>query len=189
MIDPEGMRRGAGIGSLFSSIFSSVVPFVKGALNLGAQAAKSSVAKKLKKDLKRTATQAGLNVVADALQGKNVLQSSKEQVAKAAKILGQRASKTVRNAAATKKPKKAKRPFGRGGGKSKKKKAKRTARTRRASALTSTIHRLRMRNVLPNRDHRQHRRRRHVRHQPSCGDGCGRRRKPGASFVYRDGDR
>jgi hypothetical protein len=133
--DPEGRRRGAGVGSLFSSIFSSVVPFVKKALNLGKVAAKSSAAKQFTNELKRTATQAGLNVVADALQGKNVLQSSKREAVRAAQKMGQTASRQLRglanlNSNSTTQPKKKVKPKAPGkkaGGKGgKKTKAKQT---------------------------------------------------------------
>lgn len=134
--DPEGRRRGAGVGSLFSSIFSSVVPFVKKALNLGKVAAKSSAAKQFTNELKRTATQAGLNVVADALQGKNVLQSSKREAVRAAQKMGQTASRQLRglanlNSNSTTQPKKKVKPKvpgkkagGKGGKKTKAKQTK-----------------------------------------------------------------
>jgi len=87
--------RGAGIGSIFSSLFGSVVPFVKSALSVGKRAVKSSLGKKLTKELTRTVSQAGLNVVGDALSGENVLESSKRELAKATKKLGQKTAKVV----------------------------------------------------------------------------------------------
>lgn len=66
-------QRGGGIGSVFSNIYSTVVPIVRSAL-------KSRVGKSLLKDAKNTALQAGLNVVGDALDGKNVIKATKQRV-------------------------------------------------------------------------------------------------------------
>jgi hypothetical protein len=86
--DPDAYIRGRGIASIFGRIFSSVVPFVKGALNIGSKVAKSEVGRSLGRELKRSATQAGLNVVSDALKGKNVIESSKKALAQASTNVG-----------------------------------------------------------------------------------------------------
>jgi len=91
--DLQALRRGTGLGSVFASIFSNVVPFVKSALRLGSRAAKSSVGRQLTKHLKKSATEAGVAVVNDALRGRNVLQSSKEQVAKVANRMTKKVAK------------------------------------------------------------------------------------------------
>ena len=80
-------RRGAGIGSIFSNIYSSVIPFLKGAFKVGSKVAKSSAGRTIAKNVKKKAMRAGLNVVGDALQGKNVVQSTKREVKKAQSAL------------------------------------------------------------------------------------------------------
>jgi len=87
--------RGAGIGSIFSSLYSSLVPIVKSALRLGKRAASSSVGRQLTKELKRSVSKAGLNVVADSLAGENILESSKREMKKATKELGRKAATVV----------------------------------------------------------------------------------------------
>jgi len=101
----ENIRRGSGLGSIFSSIFSHVVPFVKSALRLGKRAAMSSVGRELTKHLKKSATNAGVAVVNDALQGKNILESSKYQVDKVAKSMGKKLSTMSERAVRGKKKK------------------------------------------------------------------------------------
>lgn len=88
LADPDAYIRGRGIASLFGRIFSSVVPLVKGALNIGKKVAKSQVGRSLAKEVKRSATQAGINVVSDALKGKNILESSKKALAQAGENVG-----------------------------------------------------------------------------------------------------
>lgn len=73
-------NRGAGIGSIFSNIYSSVVPLFKSAFKIGSKLAKTDVGKSVIKSAKKKAMQAGINVVNDALQGKNVVASTKQQV-------------------------------------------------------------------------------------------------------------
>jgi hypothetical protein len=86
--DPDAYIRGRGIGSIFGRIFSSVVPIVRGALGIGSKIAKSKVGQELAKEVKKSATQAGVNVVSDALKGRNILQSSKEALSQASKNVG-----------------------------------------------------------------------------------------------------
>ena len=91
--------RGAGIGSIFSNIYTSVMPFIKSALKIGSKAAKSKVGKAMVKKAKKKAMKAGLNVVSDALQGKNVVESTKRELNKAKRDVKKGISKRV-NAAA-----------------------------------------------------------------------------------------
>ena len=91
--------RGAGIGSIFSNIYSSVMPFIKSAFRIGSKAAKSKVGRSLAKKAKKKAMKAGLNVVSDALQGKNVINSTKRELNKAKQEVKKGISKRV-NAAA-----------------------------------------------------------------------------------------
>ena len=73
-------QAGAGIGSVFSKLFSNVVPIVKSIFNVGKQAAATPLGQAVIRDAKKTAMQAGLNVVNDAMEGKNILQSTRDQV-------------------------------------------------------------------------------------------------------------
>lgn len=129
LFDEDAFVRGRGIGSIFKNIFTSVVPFVKGALGLGRKVAQSSVGREIGRELKKTATKAGLEVVGDALQGKNIAASANKALVRARNRVGKRVSSIVDRAAAppkTKKKKKvvrklatstkAKRGGGRGGG-------------------------------------------------------------------------
>lgn len=51
--------RGEGIGSIFSSLYSTVVPLVKGALRVGAKALRGQTAQQVKRIAKRNAVRAG----------------------------------------------------------------------------------------------------------------------------------
>jgi len=104
--DLQVLKTGGGLRSVFSTIFSNVVPFVKSAFRIGSKVAKSNVGQELTKHLKKSAQEAGVAVVNDALQGKNVLQSSKQQVAKVAKSMSDKVSEL--DQAAVRKPKKKK---------------------------------------------------------------------------------
>jgi len=113
--DGGALIRGKGVGSVFTRIFSSVVPFIKGALKVGKKVGQSSVGRSLAREVKRSATEAGLNVVADALQGKNVVQSSKENLVKARNRVGKRLadlSKTTVDGPPPRKKQKRKAPAG-----------------------------------------------------------------------------
>ena len=82
------MQRGGGVGSIFSSIYSSVVPLVRSAL-------KSQVGQSLLKDAKSTAVRAGLDVVGDALDGENVLESTKRHMKQARSDFGRKINKRL----------------------------------------------------------------------------------------------
>jgi hypothetical protein len=131
LFDEDALVRGSGIGSIFKSVFSSVVPFVKKALGVGARALKSDVGRAVTKELKRTATQAGLDVVGDALQGKNVLQSSKIALSKAQNRMGRKLQEIAQQKSVGRPPAKKKKPrsigkrtVAKGGGRGKKNKKK-----------------------------------------------------------------
>ena len=81
-------RRGAGIGSIFSSLFSHLVPVVKTALGIGRRALASPAGQQLAKAAKRSAMQAGLNLVGNTLQGEDVATSAKREIAKARQTMG-----------------------------------------------------------------------------------------------------
>jgi hypothetical protein len=78
--DRQNYQRGKGIGSIFSSIYSSVVPLIKSALRIGKNVAATPVGRSIVKEAKKTAMKAGLNVVNDALRGENVFQSTKREL-------------------------------------------------------------------------------------------------------------
>lgn len=82
--------RGAGVGSVFSSLFSSVIPIVKSAYRVGENAIKTPLGQKIAKTVKKQAVKAGINVVRDALRGENIFKSTKREV-KSAKnsVLGE----------------------------------------------------------------------------------------------------
>jgi len=104
--DDGALIRGKGVGSVFTRIFTSVIPFIKGALKVGKKVAQSSVGRSLGREVKRSATEAGLNVVADALQGRNVLQSSKENLVKARNRVGRKLENLGKTALAGPPPRK-----------------------------------------------------------------------------------
>jgi hypothetical protein len=107
--DPDGYVRGTGIASIFGRIFSTVVPFVRGALRLGSRAAKSKVGRSLAKEMKRSATQAGVSVVSDALKGKNIIDSSKKALNQVTENMGNRITSLASASTAGPKPPKLKR--------------------------------------------------------------------------------
>lgn len=88
-------RRGAGIGSIFSSIYSTVVPLIKSALRIGSRVVKSPVGRSVVNSAKKTAMKAGLNVVNDALRGENVVQSTKRELKKAKGVLARNVARKV----------------------------------------------------------------------------------------------
>lgn len=90
-------ERGAGIGSFFSALYSRVVPVVKSALRIGSKALKSPAAHAIKKEAKKTAMKAGLEIVGDALQGKNVVQSTKQNLKKAKNRMVKKVTKMAKN--------------------------------------------------------------------------------------------
>lgn len=90
-------QRGAGIGSIFSSLYNTVVPLVKSALGFGSRVARSQVGRQVAKSVKKRAMKAGLNVVNDALQGENVLDSTRREVKRAGgKVLSDLTSGVMR---------------------------------------------------------------------------------------------
>jgi hypothetical protein len=76
------IQRGRGIGSTLSSMFKGVIPAMK---LMGHKLLESPITQKILKTAKRSAIDAGLNVAKDTLQGKNLKESLKENVATAKK--------------------------------------------------------------------------------------------------------
>lgn len=73
-------NRGDGIGSIFRSLYSTVVPIVKSAFRIGKKAMATPVGQAVKKAAKRTAMSAGLNVVNSALDGERVDKAIKREL-------------------------------------------------------------------------------------------------------------
>ena len=73
-------QRGRGIGSIFSSIYRTVMPLVKRAIGTGSKLLKSKAGQAVTKSVKKRAMKAGLNVVQDALHGENVIDSAKREI-------------------------------------------------------------------------------------------------------------
>jgi len=98
MVPDRYSVRGEGIGSIFSTLFSKVTPILgrmaKKAVNIGQRAIASNTGQEVKKELKRSLSKAGLNIVGDALQGKNVVESGKQQLKNIAKNTLQSALKS-----------------------------------------------------------------------------------------------
>ena len=110
------VQRGTGIGQIFSSMYNSIVPLVKSAMGLGKRVIKSEIGQKAVKSIKKRAMDAGLNVVNDALQGENILESTKSELKKAGgKVIEDVMKPTKRPTAAKKKMPRAKRRRKQGG--------------------------------------------------------------------------
>lgn len=72
--------KGGAIGAIFSSIFRTLVPVFKGLFRVGSTAMKSPVGQTIKQETIKSGLNAGINVVGDALRGKNVLESGKARI-------------------------------------------------------------------------------------------------------------
>lgn len=77
--------RGGGVGSIFSTLYSGMIPIVKRAVQSdSARAACHEVSRSAKKHAMR----AGLRVVSDALEGENVAESVKQNVDRSSEEFG-----------------------------------------------------------------------------------------------------
>ena len=72
--------KGGGIGAVFASIFKTLVPVFKGLFRAGSAAIKTPMGQAIKQETIKSGLNAGINVVGDALRGKNVLASSKNRI-------------------------------------------------------------------------------------------------------------
>ena len=86
---------GAGVGAVFSTILKTLVPVFKGVFRVGSAVAKSPVGQAIKKEVVRSGLNAGINVVGDALKGKNLLRSARARVSQQAKKLPSNIEKAV----------------------------------------------------------------------------------------------
>ena len=90
----EGLKlyqKGEGLANLFSSIFGKVLPLAKDAIK---KVAESKVVKDTSKQVLKSASNAALNIAADAVSGK----SSKESMRKNLASARQDIANTIRNA-------------------------------------------------------------------------------------------
>jgi hypothetical protein len=71
--------RGSGIGSIFSSIYRSLIPIASKVFRFGSNIVQSKAGQKVLKAAKRSATKAGLQAAHDALQGENIGKTLKKR--------------------------------------------------------------------------------------------------------------
>ena len=71
--------RGSGIGTIFSTLFRSLIPIAQTIFGATKKAASSPLGRKILKSTKRHAVDAGLEVAQDALDGENVIQAAKKR--------------------------------------------------------------------------------------------------------------
>jgi len=77
------IQRGRGLGGIFSSILRGALPALKTFLNIGGNALKSQAGKSIINAAKHSAVKAGLNLAADAMKGKNIPASIKQNLKEA----------------------------------------------------------------------------------------------------------
>lgn len=70
-------QHGRGIGSILSSVFKKILPFVKTILGIGKKAASSKTGQSLIRSAKNEAIKSSLQVADDALKGQNIGESLK----------------------------------------------------------------------------------------------------------------
>lgn len=119
--------RGNGLGNLFTSLYSAVVPMVKRAIGVGARALASPAGRALRKEAKRTAMKAGLDVVGSVLQGERPAKAAKREIAKASRTMGEAIQRVSQGQSLGRRRSPRKKKYGakrRGGGKRKKNKKK-----------------------------------------------------------------
>jgi len=78
------IQRGRGIGSTLSAMFKGVLPAMQ---VMGKKILASPITQEVLQTAKRSAAEAGLNVVTDALQGKKVKESISKNVSTAKKAV------------------------------------------------------------------------------------------------------
>jgi predicted peroxiredoxin len=90
-------QRGYGVGGLFSSLLKLLQPVVKKGLStitkVGKKFVTSDVVKSIGKDVKKSLLKSGKNIVADALEGKNIKESISKQLEEQQEMLNQQVKK------------------------------------------------------------------------------------------------
>lgn len=94
----QDQLRGAGLGAIFTNVFRGVFPLLKGIFRVGKSVAKSKIGKSVLNRAKKTGLKAGINVVGDTLQGKNVLKAAKSRTKEAVGELSKGIAKTAAKA-------------------------------------------------------------------------------------------
>ena len=79
------IQQGAGLGSIFSGLFRTLLPVAKGAVKTIGKIAKSSTAKSAGRLIKDQVKQAAVNTALDALEGKSIGSSAKSRLKTASK--------------------------------------------------------------------------------------------------------
>lgn len=92
---PE-VARGAGLGSVFGTLFRAVSPLVKRLVSSGSRVLRSKAVKSLARDLRQDAVSSGLKLASQALSGENIGKAAKENV----KSFGKKAASRTTSAIA-----------------------------------------------------------------------------------------
>jgi len=87
--------RGAGLGSIFKTLYKTVSPLVKKLFTKGTNVLTSNASKKLLKEARKAGLKAGLNVAESALSGENIGESALENLEQFGKSLVSRANRLV----------------------------------------------------------------------------------------------
>jgi len=134
------VMRGSGIGSIFSNIFRGLVPLAKNLFSVGKRAVMSKTGQQVMKAAKRTAMDAGLDIVNDVLDGENLKASAKKNLRRSGKTMLQNVKKEMRGGKGAKRTTKAckkKTKKKKNASKPKKKKKKRSGKNERVSKKKS----------------------------------------------------
>jgi hypothetical protein len=86
-------QRGRGLGSMFAGLARTVFPILK---SLGKSIISSPTTKEILKSAKKSAINAGLDLAADTLSGKNIKQSVKHRGSEAVKRVGNTVSQQIK---------------------------------------------------------------------------------------------
>jgi len=131
--------RGSGVGSIFSSIFRTLIPIASTMFGMGKQVLETKTGQKVLEAVRKPALQAGLDIAKDALDGENVVKAIKRHGKKAGKAAFANATRGSGRKRKTAAPPAAAAGVGGGGGKKKKKKAAAAASASAAKSLLSEL--------------------------------------------------
>ena len=90
-----GSMSGAGIGTVFSTVFKTLLPVFKGLLKVGSTVAKSPAGQAIKNEIIKSGLKTGIGVVGDALRGANIKKSAKSHVVEQVKQFPGNVSRAV----------------------------------------------------------------------------------------------
>lgn len=97
-----GSMTGAGIGTVFSTVFKTLLPVFKGLLKVGSTVAKSPAGQAIKNEIIKSGLKTGIGVVGDALRGANIKKSAKSHVVEQVKQFPANVSRAVLKVATNK---------------------------------------------------------------------------------------